>query len=461
MERVEIKTSLTLADWQAYQAHSAQRILGGQRTRIAGVLLAVGAGLAAALLAHFLGRSLSMPSLIGGVILGAVGASSALRARRKSQPDSDSFVLGPSSIVISAAGIEVIKAGMLARYAWSVVRELECTDQYLFVWMDRMAAIIVPLRDLPAGLDATQLRHEIRGFRDANSDSTAEPATVRTEEAPRSAEETTPRQFSPLRRFMRAYGSLLIGRTPDANDLAIPSRLALLLPTAGFAICLIVDRWRAGTDATFYPYGVFVWSWYTVALLAAVWAAARLAQPRVAYERVLVLTAVFTPFLLLLDLAQDLWVRPEWVLVTSLVIAVYAGIYVSRALRSLTGYRQVRAAWTFGMILFVAFWATQSMYASGSFWYPNDEGEEDGSDSWADMSRSEALLYAQPKRIAAAVAALQRPDDLPAAAFFVGFAGQGEQRVFASEISLARKVFADKFGSAQRSVLLVNDRRDL
>ena len=85
---------------------------------------------------------------------------------------------------------------------------------------------------------------------------------------------------------------------------------------------------------------------------------------------------------------------------------------------------------------------------------------EEGSEYWADMTRSEALMYAQPKRIDAAVRALQRPDDLPAAAFFVGFAGQGDQRVFAGEIALARKVFAAKFGSAQRSVLLVNDRRD-
>jgi len=70
-------------------------------------------------------------------------------------------------------------------------------------------------------------------------------------------------------------------------------------------------------------------------------------------------------------------------------------------------------------------------------------------------------MYAQSKRIDAAVQALRRPDDLGAAAFFVGFAGQGDQHVFASEISLARKVVAAKFGSAERSVLLVNDRRDL
>jgi hypothetical protein len=45
--------------------------------------------------------------------------------------------------------------------------------------------------------------------------------------------------------------------------------------------------------------------------------------------------------------------------------------------------------------------------------------------------------------------------------FFVGFAGYGEERVFAEEIKLAAQVVGEKFGSTERSVLLVNDRRDL
>jgi hypothetical protein len=44
--------------------------------------------------------------------------------------------------------------------------------------------------------------------------------------------------------------------------------------------------------------------------------------------------------------------------------------------------------------------------------------------------------------------------------FFVGFAGYGEERVFAEEIKLAARVVGEKYGSAQRSVLLLNDRRD-
>jgi hypothetical protein len=53
-------------------------------------------------------------------------------------------------------------------------------------------------------------------------------------------------------------------------------------------------------------------------------------------------------------------------------------------------------------------------------------------------------------------------DDPPGAGrvFFVGFAGYGEERVFAEEIKLAARVVGEKYGSTHRSVLLLNDRRD-
>ena len=45
--------------------------------------------------------------------------------------------------------------------------------------------------------------------------------------------------------------------------------------------------------------------------------------------------------------------------------------------------------------------------------------------------------------------------------YFLGFAGYGDQKVFAEEIKLAARNVGEKYGSAQRSVLLINDRRDL
>jgi len=45
--------------------------------------------------------------------------------------------------------------------------------------------------------------------------------------------------------------------------------------------------------------------------------------------------------------------------------------------------------------------------------------------------------------------------------FFLGFAGYGEERVFAEEIKLAAQRVGEKYGSSMRTVLLLNDRRDL
>lgn len=70
------------------------------------------------------------------------------------------------------------------------------------------------------------------------------------------------------------------------------------------------------------------------------------------------------------------------------------------------------------------------------------------------------LTDAQRARIDSAIAQFAPRGDGPRA-FFLGFAGYGMQRVFAEEIKLAAQRFGAKYGSAGRTLLLVNDRRDL
>jgi hypothetical protein len=50
---------------------------------------------------------------------------------------------------------------------------------------------------------------------------------------------------------------------------------------------------------------------------------------------------------------------------------------------------------------------------------------------------------------------------LPTRVFFLGFAGYGEERVFAEEIKFAAQRVGERYGSSARSLLLINDRRDL
>lgn len=67
----------------------------------------------------------------------------------------------------------------------------------------------------------------------------------------------------------------------------------------------------------------------------------------------------------------------------------------------------------------------------------------------------------QKEIIDTTVAQFQVEPVAPGRVFFVGFAGYGEQRVFAEEIKLAAQRVAERFGSGARTLLLINDRRDL
>ena len=73
----------------------------------------------------------------------------------------------------------------------------------------------------------------------------------------------------------------------------------------------------------------------------------------------------------------------------------------------------------------------------------------------------EQILFGQPDRIDQAVAKLAGPTNPGPSAYMVGFAGVGEQRVFAAEIALAARVIGSRYGTTNHTVLLVNDRRDL
>lgn len=63
--------------------------------------------------------------------------------------------------------------------------------------------------------------------------------------------------------------------------------------------------------------------------------------------------------------------------------------------------------------------------------------------------------------IDAQVARFDNTPDPRGRVYFLGFAGYGEQRVFAEEIKLAAQRAGERYGSSMRSVLLLNDRRDL
>ena len=70
------------------------------------------------------------------------------------------------------------------------------------------------------------------------------------------------------------------------------------------------------------------------------------------------------------------------------------------------------------------------------------------------------IVDRQPSLIDAAVARIAESSAPGAQVYFLGFAGFGDERVFAEEIALSEQRVAQRYDAGARSLRLVNDRRD-
>jgi hypothetical protein len=91
-------------------------------------------------------------------------------------------------------------------------------------------------------------------------------------------------------------------------------------------------------------------------------------------------------------------------------------------------------------------------------WNPRDANSlvSDG-----ELAERETALFEQADRIDAALESVQRDPAANSEAFFLGFAGVGDEKVFAQEIGLASRVVGQRFGVGDRHLALINDERDL
>jgi hypothetical protein len=99
------------------------------------------------------------------------------------------------------------------------------------------------------------------------------------------------------------------------------------------------------------------------------------------------------------------------------------------------------------------------LYLNTSLWRPDVSDEEQGA-SW-DWDAGEAILFEEKSRIASAADQLAAERPGVTDVFYIGFAGDGSQRVFRREALFGERVFGERMGSASRSLELINDEADL
>ena len=460
MDGFSVSSRLTVSDWKAYLSAYRRRTQGrGWR----GAVLVISTPVLLWILLVTLMRLLHAPVdgewLSVGILVG-YGAILLLGfiVRSWAKPLADAAFLGEWTFDFSPLGIHVRRPNVDSVTSWAAVREIASSGDHIFIWTDSIAALLVPIRDLPAGLSSERAQTILGDLKNQ----VAPPGVVDLEPLPVRAAiyfpERAPQPPRTTARSMRALVRWLTWRPFDGQALTAPDLAIALVSVLCFALTIGLDRIGVGSNAEFSYFGAQVLAAKTLALLGLGWIIWRATDPQPAWRTILFILGGLTAFgvpvrwgIEHLDPGM-----PRWVASWSLTVVKL--VYLARALRVVSGHKQQRVV-ALSLVVLLAGGSVLSRYLdAGPLWYvPEDEA----SNSYdRDEHEAERLLMSQPARIDAAVASMApRSGDM--SLYMVGFAGVGEQKVFAGEISLAARVIGQRYGTQPRTLLLVNDRRDL
>jgi len=260
--------------------------------------------------------------------------------------------------------------------------------------------------------------------------------------------------------WFRAMTRLWLLRRVESPPSGNPMRASAAMGGAWLLLWIALDRWLSQPDPQFYAAGIPLLAWYGISILALAavlrWRAAPAPAPEFGPVLALALGAVPVP-LLFAAVAAD-YLDTSWFWAGAILVGIYTLLYLARGLRAVTGETQRAAACAGLLFVLGVVWATDRLDVIPDVWAPGEPRAEQAGESPVD---GESLLFEQAARIDRALAAIHRGSATTPKAFFLGFAGVGDQKVFAQEIGLASRVLGERYDIDGRSLSLINDQRDL
>ncbi len=246
-------------------------------------------------------------------------------------------------------------------------------------------------------------------------------------------------------------------RKVDAPPSGSPVLLSTLLALSSLGAWIVIDWRQRQPEPVFYADGIALLAWYALGVLAAAALLRWRSWPQPALRSTLLLVLALLPVPLLF-VAVAAFLDATWFWVAACLAALYWLVFLARGLRALTGESQRGAAF-FGLIFVALFiWASNALDVIPDVWNPQDASAAASDESLAER---EAALFEQADRIDAALEPIHRDESAGAEAFFLGFAGVGDQKVFAQEVGLASRVLGERYAIGDRRVSLINDERNL
>ncbi len=262
-----------------------------------------------------------------------------------------------------------------------------------------------------------------------------------------------------LHTLLRLWFLRRVAAAPSGSPRAAIAVQSLL----GLLAWVVIDRWQRQPAPEWSSDGIPLLAWYVLAVLGLAGVLGWFAKPRPAFgaRLALALGVLPLPFLLWSVGSYFLEGRAFWA--AAAAVAAYAAVFLSRGLAALTAPEPAGPSRPLRVLLALVFLgvfiqASDRMNAIPDLWVPRDAASPAGDDDVADR---EAALFEQADRIDAALEPIGRDESPRPEGFFLGFAGVGDQKVFAQEIGLASRVLGARFDIGERRLSLVNDERDL
>ncbi len=239
-----------------------------------------------------------------------------------------------------------------------------------------------------------------------------------------------------------------------ASDWSIAALLAFSI-----ALWVLGDWQQAGSNPELLLYGASGVAWYVLCAMLVALCASRLTSPAVPFRQCLFLVLVAAPLIIVALWALGAFGSGKFLEFYPVPVFLIGAGVLSWGLGRVSGRTQARAVLGCMVAAGGIGWVSEALYVRPNVWYSEESPEK--SDYQAVWDAGERLLFDQAERVDRAVDRVGPREAGKPNVFFVGFAGYGEQRVFAEEVGLAARVVGSRYGSDQRSVRLINDQRNL